>query len=46
MPPQFAIREDRMPLTTASWTKWAEEREVDEWLQSMGGVLSGGFNEQ
>ncbi|KAH8830247.1 actin family [Flagelloscypha sp. PMI_526] len=44
--PLFALREDRFPLTTESWNAWAENREVDEWMQSVGAVAESGWNEQ
>ncbi|EPQ59552.1 actin-like protein Arp4p [Gloeophyllum trabeum ATCC 11539] len=45
-PPKFTLREDRMAKTTDSWRIWAESREVDEWIQSVAGVLDQGWNEQ
>lgn len=35
-----------MPLTTDSWRSWAENREVEEWLVGVSGVLENGWNEQ
>ena len=29
-----------------SWKNWAEMREVEEWIQSVAGVLDQGWNEQ
>ncbi|KAH7916750.1 actin family [Hygrophoropsis aurantiaca] len=45
-PPRFTLREDRMAGTTESWKTWYENREVDEWVQSVAGVLDQGWNEQ
>jgi actin-like protein 6A len=32
--------------TTDSWRTWYEAREVDEWIQSVAGVLEQGWNDQ
>jgi len=45
-PPRFTLREDRLPGTTESWRAWAESREIDEWIQSVAGVLEQGWNDQ
>ncbi|KAL4076536.1 actin family, partial [Scleroderma yunnanense] len=45
-PPIFTLREDRRAGTTESWRAWYEAREVDEWIQSVAGVLDQGWNEQ
>lgn len=45
-PPRFALREDRVTKTTETWRTWAENREVEEWVQSVAGVLDQGWNEQ
>ncbi|TFK43153.1 actin family [Crucibulum laeve] len=45
-PPKFTLREDRLAGTTDSWKAWAEGREVDEWIQSVAGVLDQGWNDQ
>ncbi|KAJ7095182.1 actin-related protein Arp4p [Mycena belliarum] len=45
-PPRFTLREDRVKGTTASWRAWYEAREVDEWIQSVAGVLEQGWNDQ
>ncbi|KAK0206306.1 actin-related protein Arp4p [Desarmillaria ectypa] len=45
-PPKFTLREDRLAGTTDSWRQWYETREVDEWLQTVGGVLETGWNDQ
>ncbi|KIM64500.1 hypothetical protein SCLCIDRAFT_633828 [Scleroderma citrinum Foug A] len=45
-PPRFTLREDRRAGTTESWKAWYEAREVDEWIQSVAGVLDQGWNEQ
>ncbi|KAF9246972.1 actin family [Melanogaster broomeanus] len=45
-PPQFTLREDRLAGTSESWKSWYEGREVDEWIQSVAGVLDQGWNEQ
>jgi actin-like protein 6B len=44
--PRFSIREDRVAGTTNSWRLWAEGNEVDEWIQSVAGVLEQGWNDQ
>jgi len=43
-PPNFTVRDDRMSTTTDSWKSWAEQREVDEWLLSVGGILEQGWS--
>ncbi|KAK0498542.1 actin-related protein Arp4p [Armillaria luteobubalina] len=45
-PPKYTLREDRLVGTTDSWRQWYEAREVDEWLQTVGGVLETGWNDQ
>lgn len=45
-PPKFSLREDRISGTTNSWRNWCENREVDEWIQSVAGVLDQGWNDQ
>lgn len=45
-PAKFTPREDRISQTTASWRTWAEGREVDEWIQTVAGVLDQGWNDQ
>lgn len=45
-PPQFVLRQDRLMGTTESWRTWAENREVDEWLQCVAGVVEQGWNDQ
>ncbi|KAJ7283875.1 actin-related protein Arp4p [Mycena rebaudengoi] len=45
-PPRFALREDRVNGVTDSWRAWYEGREVDEWVQSVAGVLEQGWNDQ
>ena len=44
--PRFELREDRARGTTDSWRSWYESREVEDWVQSVGGVLDQGWNEQ
>ncbi|OBZ77109.1 Actin-like protein 6A [Grifola frondosa] len=44
--PRFQVREDRVAGTTDSWKLWYEAREVDEWIQSVAGVLDQGWNDQ
>jgi len=44
--PRFTLREDRVSGTTGSWKKWYEANEVDEWIQSVAGVLEQGWNDQ
>ncbi|GBE79268.1 Actin-related protein [Sparassis crispa] len=46
VPPRFELRQDRIAGTTESWRTWAESREVDEWIQSVAGILDQGWNEQ
>ncbi|KAI0663072.1 actin-like protein Arp4p [Cubamyces menziesii] len=46
VPAKFQLREDRIAGTTDTWRAWAEAREVDEWIQSVAGVLPQGWNEQ
>ncbi|KAI0356605.1 actin-like protein Arp4p [Trametes cingulata] len=46
VPPKFTLREDRAAGTTDTWRAWAEAHEVDEWIQSVAGVLPQGWNEQ
>ncbi|PPQ72524.1 hypothetical protein CVT24_004830 [Panaeolus cyanescens] len=45
MPPDFIPRQDRLSGTTESWRKWAEDREIEEWVQSVAGVLEQGWND-
>ncbi|CAK5275750.1 unnamed protein product [Mycena citricolor] len=45
-PPQYTLRQDRLPGTTQTWKHWYEDREVEEWLQSVGGVVEQGWNDQ
>jgi len=45
-PPKFTLRPDRIAGTTESWRMWAETHEVDEWLQSVAGVVDQGWNDQ
>ncbi|KAJ7781456.1 actin-related protein Arp4p [Mycena metata] len=45
-PPRYTLREDRVKGTTESWRMWYEAREVDEWSQSVAGVLEQGWNDQ
>jgi actin-like protein 6B len=45
-PPKFTLREDRISGTTNSWRRWCENREVEEWMQSVAGVLDQGWNDQ
>ncbi|PPQ79564.1 hypothetical protein CVT25_003446 [Psilocybe cyanescens] len=44
--PQFTVREDRIAGTTQKWRNWAESREVDEWMQTVAGILEQGWNDQ
>ncbi|KZT12962.1 actin-like protein Arp4p [Laetiporus sulphureus 93-53] len=46
LPPKFELRQDRIAGTTESWRLWSEAKEVDEWMQSVAGVLDQGWNEQ
>ncbi|KII95776.1 hypothetical protein PLICRDRAFT_96688 [Plicaturopsis crispa FD-325 SS-3] len=45
-PPRFTLREDRIAGTTDSWKLWYETKEIDEWIQSVAGVLDQGWNDQ
>jgi hypothetical protein len=45
MPPQFTVRQNRVTSTTETWKRWAEEREVDEWIQHCAAVLDQGWND-
>ena len=44
-PARYALREDRIPGTTNSWRMWAERKEVEDWIQSVAGVLEQGWND-
>lgn len=44
--PRFTVREDRFAKTTPSLASYYENREVDEWIQSVAGVLDQGWNDQ
>jgi actin-like protein 6A len=44
--PRFAVREDRFSKTTPSLASYYENREVEEWIQSVAGVLDQGWNDQ
>ncbi|KJA24495.1 hypothetical protein HYPSUDRAFT_200384 [Hypholoma sublateritium FD-334 SS-4] len=44
--PNYQLRQNRIAGTTNSWRNWAENREVDEWLQTVAGVLEPGWNDQ
>lgn len=46
MAPQYVIRQDRIAGTTDTWRTWADNREVDEWMQNIAGVLDQGWNDQ
>ncbi|KAF8707808.1 cytoskeleton organization, partial [Rhizoctonia solani] len=46
MPPSFALRPERQPGTTKTWLSWAENREVEEWINGCVGVLDQGWNDQ
>ncbi|KAI0254295.1 actin-related protein Arp4p [Lactifluus subvellereus] len=46
MLPRFTLREDRLSKTTQSLATYYENREVDEWMQSVAGVLDQGWNDQ
>ncbi|KAA1466159.1 Actin/actin-like protein [Dentipellis sp. KUC8613] len=45
-PPRFTLREDRVAKTTDSLRMYYENREVEEWIHSVAGVLDQGWNEQ
>jgi actin-like protein 6B len=45
-PHRATLREDRIPGTTDSWRTWAETKELEEWVQSVVGVLEQGWNDQ
>ena len=44
--PIFTLRDDRISTVTPTWREWYEDREVDEWLVSVGSVMDQGWNEQ
>ncbi|TRM68368.1 actin family [Schizophyllum amplum] len=44
--PRFTLRQDLYQKSTKTYRDWAEAREVDEWLQSVGGILDSGWNDQ
>jgi len=44
--PRFTVRDDRSTKTTPSLALYYENREVDEWVQSVAGVLDQGWNDQ
>ena len=44
--PKFEPRKDRVEGTTDTWRAWAEAHEVEEWIQSVGGCLLQGWNDQ
>jgi len=44
--PIFTYRQDRASATAESWKVWAEQREVEEWMASVAGVLEQGWTEQ
>lgn len=45
--PRFAVREDRsLKTTTPSLALHYENNEVEEWIQSVAGVLDQGWNDQ
>ncbi|KAH8999371.1 actin-like protein Arp4p [Lactarius akahatsu] len=44
--PRFTVREDRFSKTTPSLASYYENREVEEWIQSVAGVLDQGWNDQ
>ncbi|KAH7100641.1 brg1-associated factor b [Auriculariales sp. MPI-PUGE-AT-0066] len=45
-PPQFELRDERLPHTTESWKLWAHGREVDEWIGNVAGVLEQSWSDQ
>jgi hypothetical protein len=46
VPPKYTLRRDRELGLTDTWRQWAEAREVEEWIQSVAGVLEQGWNDQ
>jgi len=44
--PRFTVREDRFAKTTPSLASYYENGEVEEWIQSVAGVLDQGWNDQ
>lgn len=44
--PSFTVRQDRIAGTTETWKAWYEAHEVEEWVQSVVGVLDQGWNDQ
>ncbi|CEL58128.1 Actin-related protein 4 OS=Emericella nidulans (strain FGSC A4 / ATCC 38163 / CBS 112,46 / NRRL 194 / M139) GN=arp4 PE=3 SV=1 [Rhizoctonia solani AG-1 IB] len=46
MPPSFTLRPERQQGTAKTWLSWAENREVEEWINGCVGVLDQGWNDQ
>ena len=44
--PIFQLRQDRFQQSKPSLLKYYEDREIDEWIQSVAGVLDQGWNDQ
>lgn len=44
--PKYTLRRERELGLTESWRQWAEAQEVEEWIQSVAGVLEQGWNDQ
>ena len=44
--PNFTLRTDREGGTTETFRKWYEDKEVEEWIQGVAGVLDQGWNDQ
>lgn len=45
-PPRLRFREDRKDSSTLSWTKWSNDRELEEWIQAVGGVFEYSYAQQ
>lgn len=44
--PRYTLRQERVAQTTESWKSWAEQKEVEEWIQSVAAVPEQGWNDQ
>ena len=44
--PRFTVRHDRFAKLTPSLASYYENNEVEEWMQSVAGVLDQGWNDQ
>ncbi|KAJ3537367.1 hypothetical protein NMY22_g5619 [Coprinellus aureogranulatus] len=44
--PRYTLRQEKVTQTTESWKVWAEQKEVEEWIQSVAAVPEQGWNDQ